>query len=46
MYTFGQNNEVCDPHYESSTIYKGVAEHIETGCKAIVSKLMNGIAKD
>ena len=39
MYAFGANNEVRDPHYESSTIYKDVAEHIIESCKSIVSKL-------
>lgn len=39
MYAFGVYNEVPDPHGESPTVYKSVAEHIVEGCKAIISKL-------
>lgn len=34
---FGTDEPVEDPHYQSLAVYKRVAQHIEEGCKRIVS---------
>ena len=36
---FGTDSNVEDPHYQTESVYRRVAEHIETGCKHIVEQL-------
>ena len=38
---FGIDEPVEDPHYQSLAVYKRVAQHIEEGCKRIVSNFLS-----
>ena len=35
---FDDNGNVEDPHYQSATVYRNVAQHIEFGCKRLVEQ--------
>lgn len=35
---FGTDTYVEDPHYQTATVYRRVAKHIEEGCKRLVKK--------
>ncbi len=35
---FDENGNVEDPHYQTVTVYRDVAKHIENGCKRLVEK--------
>lgn len=34
-----EDGNVEDPHYQTATVYRKVAKHIENGCKRLVEKL-------
>ncbi len=36
-----ENGNVEDPHYQTATVYRRVAQHIENGCKRLVEKWRN-----
>ncbi len=33
-----EDGNVEDPHYQTATVYRNVAKHIENGCKRLVEK--------
>lgn len=33
-----EDGNVEDPHYQTATVYRNVAKHIETGCKRLIEK--------
>lgn len=35
---FGEDGNVADPHFQTETVYRNVAEHIEKGCRRLVEK--------
>ena len=35
---FDEGGYVADPHYQSASVYRRVAEHIESGCKRLIEK--------
>ena len=35
---FGEDGNVEDPHYQTATVYRNVAKHIENGCKQLVEQ--------
>lgn len=35
---FGEDGNVEDPHYQTATVYRNVAKHIENGCKRLIDK--------
>lgn len=36
--TLDEDGNVEDPHYQTATVYRNVAKHIENGCKRLVEK--------
>ena len=36
--TFNEGRNVEDPHFQTQAVYRRVAQHIEAGCKQLVSK--------
>lgn len=35
---FDEDGNVADPHFQTETVYRNVAEHIEKGCRRLVEK--------
>ena len=35
---FGEDGNVADPHFQTETVYRNVAAHIEKGCRRLVEK--------
>ena len=35
---FNEDGNVEDPHYQTATVYRNVAKHIENGCKRLVEQ--------
>ena len=35
---FNEDSNVEDPHYQTATVYRNVAKHIENGCKRLVEQ--------
>lgn len=38
---FGTDSIVEDPHYQTATVYRRVAQHIEEGCKLLLQRWKN-----
>lgn len=43
---FGENSYVEDPHYQTVTVYRDVAKHIEDGCKLLINQWKTQPPKD
>lgn len=42
-FIFGTDGIVEDPHYQTATVYRRVAKHIEDGCKLLVERWRNDL---